>query len=111
MMEKNINIGQLKEKIQIVTVVKQPNAINELVEQEQTVSNCYAMLKDLTGSEAIDGKVIALDVKVFIIHYRSAIEKSAVKLFVRYLGLDYNINGVSRIGHKKYLALKCSHRE
>lgn len=89
--------------------VTDPNNIDpELSEQN---SKFWAKVADVSGDEEIDGKIIATNVRTYVVRYRKCLVQKGVQMFVVDEGEEYNITSVAQIGRKKYLQLKCYKRE
>ena len=110
-MSNAIYIGQLNHRIQINTVALVASETGEEKRTEVPFINLWAKIDDVSGSETEDGKIIALNVRKYIVKYRKDIYLNAVKLVVVDEDGTYNVNSVNQVGFKDYLILKCSKRE
>lgn len=111
-MNKPINIGQLKHRITInqVTEIKSPTT-GEKVPTEVLYKSVWSKIDDVSGSESLEGKVISLNVRKYIVAYRKEIVINGETMLVVDVDGTYNVNSVQQVGFKQYLILKCSKKE
>ena len=110
-MESKVKIGQLNRRVVITQLQTTTETTGEKIKTEVAYAAVWAQLDDVSGNESVDGKVIALNVRKYTIRYEETILKEGDKMFVVDNDGTYNINGISQIGNKSYLTLKCSKRE
>lgn len=112
-MANQVYIGQLNRKVAIQQYEVETDSTGEKIETLVDYKNVWAELKDVSGSEYEEGKIVALNVRKYTIRYNQTILQKGVEMFV--YDKDevslYNINSVEVIGFKNYLTLKCSKRE
>ncbi|MFD0762985.1 head-tail adaptor protein [Lutibacter aestuarii] len=83
----------------------------EDVPLEVNFKQVWASLDDLSGSEDADGKIIALNVRKYVIRYIKEVVISGVEMLVVDEDGTYNITSVQQLGRKNFLLLKCRKRE
>lgn len=104
-------IGQLDRRIELVqySIVKSSTGSPE--KTETSLGNFWAKLQDLSGNEEVDGRVISLNVRKYVMQYQSQLVQDGVKFYLKDEDGEYNIHHVAHIGRKEYLELKTSKRE
>lgn len=111
-MADNIFTGQLDQRISIVERVRSTSTTGSKNFTTSEVSAAWAKVEDVAGNEELDGKVIALNVRRYIIRYNPAVEEKQINdLYIVHSGATYNIHSVDYVGRKEYVVLKCSKRE
>jgi head-tail adaptor len=110
-MEKNPFTGQLDRKIVIKEITTINNPIGENVETETIFCEPYAMLTELSGSEALDGKVIHLVDRKYTIRYRKEIAQRGNQMILIDGSDKFKIIHSKLIGRRSHLELICSRSE
>lgn len=110
-MSDKIYIGQLNYRITLNSVQLVASETGEEKRTEVPFKTVWAKVDDVTGSETDDGKIIALNVRKYVVRYQKDILLNAVKLVIVDVDGTYNVNSVNQLGFKEYLVLKCSKRE
>lgn len=106
--------GQLDTRVSVFERVYTTSSTGEQTFVETLVNNGWAKIEDVSGSEEADGKIIALNVRRYVLRYDPVIiAKNITELFVQeaVTGDTYNIHSVGYIGRKEYIEFKCSKRE
>lgn len=106
-------IGELNERITIKseTQTKSPKS-GASTSVWQVLKNCWAKVKDVSGSEEIEGRVVYINTKVFTVRHDSRlVGAGATEKQVLYENETYNIIGVASIGRKRYLEVKAVKRD
>ena len=105
----DVNAGALNQRIQIMRYTEAPNAAGYLApaKDPEVVHTCWAQFSRTSGTEAYKAGADFGEVKVrFLIRYtRKALDR---KMFVRYRGLDYQIEYINDYGDAhEYIELMC----
>lgn len=104
-MEKTPFIGQLDRKIQIVELVKTRNSTGEMEVAQNVVSEPFAQMSDVSGSEDVEGKVRHIVNRYYVIRYNAMVRMRASELLVLDNGQKFDIYHSIEIGRKRYLKL------
>lgn len=108
----NTYIGQLDTRISIKENVRVTSTTGEKTTTPTLFNTVWSKVEDVTGNEDVDGKIIALNVRKYIVRYDPAlVVKQITDMFIDHDGDVYNIHSVSYQGRKEYITLKCSKRE
>lgn len=111
-MSNNIYIGQLDVRISIIEEDHTTSGTGEKTITESNLANAWAKVDDISGSEALDGKVIALNVRKYTIRYNPVIAAKQINtLLVDHDGEKYNIHSTALIGRKEFMVLRCSKKD
>ena len=111
-MRNNIYIGQLDARVSIIERTRTTSTTGEKTVVETLFNTVWARIDDVSGQEEEDGKVIALNVRKYILRYDPDLEiKNITDLYIQDMNDLYNIHSVAYIGRKEYIQLKCSKRE
>ncbi|CAL2095852.1 conserved protein of unknown function [Tenacibaculum sp. 190524A02b] len=110
-MKKETFIGQLNQRI----FIKKKNDVKSDVSGSTTkklivFKECWAKVVDVSSSEKLDGKVVYVNVKDFIIRHDVRLGSALQEMQIEYKGLNYEVISVLAQG-KGYLKLKGVHRE
>lgn len=105
----DVNAGALNQRIQIMRYTETPNAAGYLAPAKapEVVHACWAQFSRASGTEAYKAGADFGEVKArFLIRYtRKALNR---KMFVRYRGLDYQIEYINDYGDAhEYIELMC----
>jgi len=104
-MEKTPFIGQLDRKIQIVELVKTRNSTGEMEVTHNVISEPFAQMNDLSGSEDVEGSVRHIINRFYMIRYSPMIRMRASELLVIDSGQKFNIYHAIEVGRKQFLKL------
>jgi hypothetical protein len=106
-------IGQLDTRIKIIERVRSTSASGaKTFVATEFGSGFWAKVKDVSGTESEDQKIIALNVRKYIIRYNpDLILKKITDLYIEDGDSEYNIYAFSLLGRKKFIELKCSKSE
>jgi hypothetical protein len=104
-MDKSPYIGQMDRKIQIVELVKTKNSTGELEVTESVISEPFACMNEVSGSEEADGKIRHLVNRTYIIRYNAVVKSKASQLVVIDSSQKFSIYHAKEIGRKKHLIL------
>lgn len=110
-MAKQFQIGQMDRYIHLKKLQKDESGTGEDIITEVDYQYTYAHLKDVSGSEEEEGKILSLNVRKYTIRYNDEVYLNGVKMILVDDDGVYNIHSVAQIGRKAYLQLKCSKRE
>ncbi|WP_449284323.1 phage head completion protein [Lutibacter aestuarii] len=110
-MNDKIKIGSLNRSVMLKTISITESDTGEDVPLEVNFKQVWASLDDLSGSEDADGKIIALNVRKYVIRYIKEVVISGVEMLVVDEDGTYNITSVQQLGRKNFLLLKCRKRE
>lgn len=110
-MNDKIKIGSLNRSVMLKQISITESDTGEDVPLEVNFKQVWASLDDLSGSEDADGKIIALNVRKYVIRYIKEVVISGVEMLVVDEDGTYNITSVQQLGRKKFLLLKCRKRE
>ena len=104
-MEKTPFIGQLDRKIQIVELVKTQNSTGEMEVTQNVISEPFAQMNDVSGSEDVEGKIRHIINRTYTIRHNTSLLGKATELVVLDNGQKFNIYHATEIGRKQYLKL------
>lgn len=105
-------IGQLDTRVKVIESILTPSTSGGPVSTDNELQEIWAKVEDAGGDEEIDGKIIALNVRRYIIQHNPVIVKKKItELFIDDAGERYNIHGSINVGRKEFIVLKCSKRE
>ena len=111
-MTDKVYIGQLDVRI---ALYENTRATSQTGSKEKTLTlfrECWAKEDFISGTEEEDGKIIALNVKRYVIRYNPTLQsKQITDMVLLHDNVQYNIYSVSQIGKKQFTVLKCSKRE
>ena len=110
-MKKQLKIGQLNHLITILQHVTVVGTAGGNTPTEVEYKKTWALVDDISGSEAIDGKIIATNVRKYTIGYDQTVFTDGDKMAVSDTDGVYDIQGIAQLEYKKYLVLKCIKRE
>ncbi|XRE42217.1 hypothetical protein ACIVBQ_000421 [Tenacibaculum discolor] len=101
-------IGELNERITIKSVVKIKSPTSGApTSTMQVLKNCWSKVKDVSGTEEVEGRIVYVNTKEFTVRYDERLTGTgAHEKEIDYEGETYNIIDVSKIGRKRYLAVK-----
>lgn len=100
-------IGQMDRKIKILKVVNSKDRVGQEKSIIEVYSEPWAKLHSDIGSEDIDMAVMSSVGRIYIIRWRSDIERDGFKMLVEDCGVRYNVVSVSQLGRRSHLVLKC----
>ncbi len=103
--------GQRDRKIEIVKFTKTKNAINEVATAEVSVGFFWAAMKDISGNENEEGKVIHLINRTYTIPYVAEVKTGGDHMVVKDEGSLFQVYHVQELGRKAQLLLKVKVRE
>ena len=104
-------IGELTRYITLNKVVTSINTTGEKEKSEVEYAKVWAKADDVSGNETAEGKIIALNVRKYTIHYSEEILLQASELLIVDIDGTYNVHSAAEEGYKQFLVLKCSKRE
>lgn len=104
-MEKTPYIGELDRLISIVVLDVTKNSTGEEETTDVVISSPYAKMEDLSGDEAIEGKVVHLFNRKYTVRYNPAIKNGGTQMVLIDEGERFNISHIKEIGRKKYLEI------
>lgn len=104
-MEKTF-IGQMDRMIQLVQNTKSQTETGAEVSTPTVVSECWAAMKDLSGGEEVEGKVIHLVSRTYTIWFNPVIKEKGTALVLMDEGRKFEILHTIEIGRKQYLELR-----
>jgi SPP1 family predicted phage head-tail adaptor len=102
-------IGELTERVTIQSYVESKSEVTGATSSTwQVLKNCWAKVEDVSGSEEIEGRIVYVNTKLFVLRYDARLVGPGATTGKQILfeGEEYNIVSVSNIGTKRYLKLK-----
>lgn len=102
-------IGELTERITIQSYIESKSLSTGATNSTwQVLKNCWAKVEDVSGTEEIEGRVVYVNTKSFVLRYDARLVGASVtkRYQILFDGEQYNIVSVSKIGVKRYLKLK-----
>lgn len=110
-MAKKQAIGTLDRRVELVKYTSVKSSTGAPEKTEQSLGTFWAKIDDVSGSEGIEGQVISLAVRKYIMRYQPQLVADGVLIYIKDVDGQYNINSVANLGRKEYLELKTSKRE
>lgn len=104
-MEKTF-IGQMDRKIQLVQKTKTQTSTGSEISSEVIISEPFAAMKDLSGSEEVDGKVKHLISRTYTIWFNPIVKEKGTALIVIDEGRKFEIIHSVELGRRSYLELR-----
>jgi len=98
-------IGQMDRIITIVKLIPTRNSTGEKEVTQEVISNPFAYMQDVSGTEDVEGKVRYMVNKKFTIRYNPIVNDLKNQLGLLYEGKLYDIVNVIEIGRKSHLLL------
>jgi head-tail adaptor len=105
-MENKTFIGQMDRKIQLVQKLKTQTATGSEISSEVVVSQPFAAMKDLSGGEEVDGKVIHLISRTYTIWFNPVIKEKGTALILIDEGRKFEVIHIVELGRKQYLEIR-----
>jgi len=109
--KKVAHIGQMDRRVELIKYDKTITDTGERTKIEVSLGFVWSKLQDVSGTEEIEGKVISLSVRRYIIRWRNDVVQSGVTFYIKDEDGEYNVHSVEHQGRKEYLVLKSSKRE
>lgn len=104
-MADNPFIGQMDRVIQIIETVNSRTAAGGQTSTENVVANPFAYMREISGSEDVEGKVRHLINRSYTIRYNEVVKLKNSQLIVKDGDLVFNIIHVKDLGRKKHLEI------
>lgn len=104
-MEKAPYIGQMNLKIKIVELVKTQNSTGEEVVTENVISEPFARMDEVSGSEDAEGKIRHIINRTYTIRKNTSVLRKATELIVHDDGQKFSVYHVKKIGKTHLLLL------
>lgn len=104
-MEKAPFIGQMDRVVTIVKFINTRNSTGEKEVTQEVISNPFAHMEDVSGTEDVEGKVRYLVNKKFTIRYNPIVNDLKNQLGLLDEGKLYDVINVIEIGRKSHLRL------
>lgn len=112
MNKQNIYTGQLNTRISIKERIYTIDDDGQKTHVDELFLQTWARSEDVSGNEDDEGKIIALNVRKYVVRFFPALaDKKITDLFIDHKGKQYNVHAVNEKGYKDFLELKCSLRE
>lgn len=111
MAKKVAHIGEMDRRIELIKYVGDKNEHGEKQHQEESLGNVWAKLEDVSGTEEIEGQVISLAYRRYVIRWRQDVVQDGVLFYVKDEDGEFNIHHVEHQGRKEYTILKTFKRE
>lgn len=105
---KRVATGQRDQRVEIVEYTTVKNAINEDVKTEVSIGFFRAAMKDVSGKEDEEGKVIYLIDRTYTIPYQSDIKTRGEQMVLKHEGKEWQIYHVVELGRRDQLLLQCT---
>ncbi|AUC13826.1 hypothetical protein BTO06_01075 [Tenacibaculum sp. SZ-18] len=102
-------IGELTERVTIQSYVESKSqSTGATTSTWQVLKNCWAKVEDVSGTEEIEGRIVYVNKKSFVLRYDARLVGPGATKEKQVLFDDekYNIVSVSKIGVKRYLRIK-----
>ena len=108
-----IHIGSLDRRVQIVKKSDNQSETGAPDHVPELVKECWAAVRFQSGNEATEGKVISLNVRMYILRYFEEIVADGEQYWIKDLkdGGEFNIHYVEQVGRNEYVICKASRRE
>jgi head-tail adaptor len=106
-MEKTPYIGQLDRRIQIVQLTVVRNSVGEQITTEVEVCMAQSMMKDVSGSEDVEGKVKHLVNRTYMIRHNDQVATNGLNYVLVDGSQKFEITNIKTIGRRQYLELIC----
>lgn len=103
-------IGQMNRKIELVEKVISQTTTGSEITTENTICEPFAAMKDLSGNEDIEGKVIHLVNRSYTIRVNAEVKSKGSELIVVVDGKRFEIIHIKEIG-KTHLEIMCKNYE
>jgi head-tail adaptor len=88
-----------------VKFVTTRNSTNEKEITEEVISEPFAHVQDISGSEDVEGKVRYMVTKSFTIRYNQVVNEFKNQLGLNFEGKRYDVVNVVEIGRKTHLKI------
>lgn len=112
MSKNSVYSGQLDARITIIENVRATSGTGGKTDTPAPLGEFWAKVEDVSGNEEEEGKIIALNVRRYIIrHNLTIVSKKITDLTIDHGGEIYNIHSSQHLGRKEYIVLKCSKKE
>lgn len=98
-------IGQMDRIVTIVKFNTTRNSTNEKEVTQEVISNPFAYMQDVSGTEDIEGKIRYMVNKKFTIRYNPIVNDLKNQLGLLYEGKLYDVINVIEIGRRSHLQL------
>jgi hypothetical protein len=107
-----IHAGELNRVVELFSKTYVNQSTNERVKNDTSLGQKRVMRVDVSGTEAEQGKLVALSVCKYIMRFDLDVLTNGTKYFIRDIDGDYEVNSVSITGpgRNRFLELKCSSR-
>jgi hypothetical protein len=105
-MDKKPYIGQMDRLIQIIEKVKTKNEVAEVITSENVLLEPWANMKDVSGSEDVEGKIRHLVNRTYTIRYNPVVKEKSNKLVINDEGTRFEVLHVIEIGRKSHLEIR-----
>lgn len=108
-----IHIGNLDRRVSVVKYSDTQSETGAPAHAEETVITVWAAVKFVSGNEDVEGKVISLNIRNYIMRYFPEIVTEGEQYWIKDLkdGGEFNIHHVEQIGRNEYVVCKASRRE
>lgn len=110
-MSSNPFIGQMDRRITVKSVTKSQNSTGEEVSTLATVAQPWAYMEEKNGNEDIEGKVIHIVDRSYIIRYNDTIKTSGFEMKVIDGSDEFDIYHVKELGRRQHLQLLVTRNE
>lgn len=104
-MEKTPYIGQMNRKIEIVELVKTQNSTGEEQVTENVISEPFARMDEVSGSEDAEGKIRHIINRTYTIRHNTSVLRKATELVVYDNSQKFSVYHVKEIGKTHLLLL------
>ena len=110
-MAKKIQIGTLDRRVTLVKFDSVKTTTGSPEKTEVTVGTFWAKIVDVSSDEDVEGQVISLSVRKYIMRYQQQLITEGVLMTIKDVDGNYQVHGVTQIGRKEYIELKTSKTE
>ncbi|OXB01745.1 hypothetical protein B0A75_04705 [Flavobacterium oncorhynchi] len=104
-MDKSPYIGQMNRKIKIVEFEKTQNSTGEEEIAENVISEPFAFMNEVSGSEDADGKIRHIVNRTYTIRYNTSVLRKATELVVYDNEQKFSVYHVKEIGNTHLVLL------
>jgi len=105
-MEKNPFIGQMDRVIQLVEKAKSQTSTGSEVSTNVPVCEPWAMMKDISGNEVIDGKIKHLVNRIYVIRFNDVVKSKGTALVLIDEGREFEVIHILELGRRQHLEIR-----
>ena len=110
-MEKNPFIGQMDRVIQLVEKTKTQTDTGSEISTNVPVCSPFAMMKDVSGNEVVDGKVKHLVNRVYVIRFNDVVKQKGTTLVLIDENREFEVIHILELGRRQHLEIRVKNYE